>query len=73
MTDSPQEKHFYDTLYEVWRRGENPDAVNADRVYDEYYMDYSPHESADQVLRNQRKRHEEEGLSENSATQDSQP
>ena len=36
MTDSPQEKHFYDTLYEVWRRGGNPDAVNADRICDEY-------------------------------------
>lgn len=49
-------------LYEVWRRGGNPDAVDYDRVKDSYYDGRDVDEAADVEIRRQRRprRDEEE-------------
>lgn len=46
--------YFGDTIYEVWRRGGDVDAVDRDRVEDCRYDDYTPEEAAAAELRRQR-------------------
>ncbi len=33
---------FYDAVYEAWRRGKNPDAVDPDRIWYDEVMGYEP-------------------------------
>jgi hypothetical protein len=55
-----RERYFYDTAYEVWRNGGNPDAVDYDRCNDHYDGGDTPDETAASELRRQRRRREAE-------------
>jgi len=47
-------KYRGDVIYEVWRRGGNPDLVDYDRVDDYYYENYEPEYTASIELNLQR-------------------
>lgn len=51
-----KEQHDYemDVMYEVWRSGGNPDAVDYDRVRDHYHESWSVDSSASAELKRQR-------------------
>lgn len=37
ITEQEKDKHFYDAVYEVWRRGGNSDMVDYDKAEQDYY------------------------------------
>lgn len=46
--------YYGDVIYEVWRRGGNPDAVDPDRVRDYQEEDLFPEHAAAREVRRQR-------------------
>lgn len=57
MSDERKKQRDYegDVIYEVWRRGGNPDQVDYDRVIDDYYNGIESDHSALQELKRQRR------------------
>lgn len=53
MAKDKREYHG-DVIYEVWRRGGNPDAVEYDRVEDHYYAGDEAPSAAQNEIRRQR-------------------
>lgn len=62
MARTPEERRRYeaDVVYEVWRRGGNPDMVDPDRVQDRYYNGEDYDRAASAELRRQRPKEQEE-------------
>lgn len=54
-----QDRYQGDVVYEVWRRGGNPDNVDYDRVRDHYYDGYSVEASARKMMPKRRECDEE--------------
>ena len=64
MADRREERRQYenDVFYDVWRSGGNPDAIDYDRVTENFYDGVDDHYSAQIELnaqRESRRRHEE--------------
>jgi hypothetical protein len=53
MSGSDDDDFFGDTIYEVWRRGGNPDNVDRDRVNQYFDMDLGYEEAARSELEKQ--------------------
>jgi len=51
-----RDEHYYETVYQVWRSGYNPDRVSADRCYDDWYAGRDPEYSAKYECRMQEER-----------------
>lgn len=59
---SDDDGYFGDVIYEVWRRGGNPDRVDADRVDDYRYDGVDADSAASAELRRQRPPEPQPGL-----------
>lgn len=48
---SDRDKMYGDAVYEAWRSGRNPDAVDYDRMDDDYYRGYEPEQCIEHEIR----------------------
>lgn len=53
---SKQDDYRGDVIYDVWRRGGDPDRVDYDRTRDDFYDGLSSEESASREIRRQKPR-----------------